>query len=236
MKHRFFETFQLILQVTKGLDDVKPGGDSFAAIIRVRLLHAAVRNRILKLASQRPGYFDEKTFGVPINDLDSMQSLCAFTADLLWVGLPRQGVFVSKNEVNDLLALWRWVGYVIGAPCEVLETPERAHAVMESIMWEARKPSKNSKILVANALEALDGVSPVYASKSYWAAGGRWLNGPELCDDLGIQKPSLYYTALIAGQCWLFIVSSYLSYLSPSFDRWKIKVSQDKTSSSSHFL
>lgn len=55
---RLFETTQHILQCTKSVESIQPGGDGFASTIRVRLLHAAVRNRIMKLASQKPSYYN----------------------------------------------------------------------------------------------------------------------------------------------------------------------------------
>lgn len=115
-KNRLFETFQLILQVTRSLDAVRPGGEGFASAVRVRLLHAEVRGRILQLRAQRPAYFDTQEFGVPINELDSMQSVCAFSTNLVWLALPRQGIYVRRQEALDYLALWRWVCYVLGTP------------------------------------------------------------------------------------------------------------------------
>ena len=66
-RSRMFETTQHILQCTKSLESIQPGGDGFASTIRVRLLHAAVRQRILKLAAQKPGYYDTDAWGVPID-------------------------------------------------------------------------------------------------------------------------------------------------------------------------
>lgn len=105
-----------MLQVTKSLAAVQPGGEGFASAVRVRLLHAEVRSRILKLHAQRPGYFDVEEWGVPINTLDSMQSVCAFSTNLVWLALPRQGIYVRPQEALDYLALWRWVCYVLGTP------------------------------------------------------------------------------------------------------------------------
>ena len=67
LRKRFFETFQWLLQVTRSVDGIRPGGDGHVATIRVRLLHAMVRKRILALAAARPGYFDVERWGVPIN-------------------------------------------------------------------------------------------------------------------------------------------------------------------------
>ena len=60
---RLFETTQHILQVTKSLSSIQPLGDGWASTIRVRLLHAAVRNRIMKLEHDRPGYYSVSSYG-----------------------------------------------------------------------------------------------------------------------------------------------------------------------------
>ena len=68
-RHRLFETTQHILECTRSVESIKPGGAGFASSIRVRLLHAAVRQRILKLADTRPEYYSVQRWGIPINDL-----------------------------------------------------------------------------------------------------------------------------------------------------------------------
>lgn len=224
-KNRLFETFQLILQVTKSVNDVKPGGDGFASAVRVRLLHASVRNRILKLNEQRPGYFDVDKFGVPINELDSMQSVCAFSTNLIWLALPRQGIYVRQQEALDYMALWRWVGYVLGTPHWVLETPERALASMESLLNACLAPSKNSRVLANNLVVALDGVAPIHEPKEFFEAGTRLINGDQMCDEIGLGKPGLYWDAVVRGQCWALMVITYLSRSIPAWDRWQVKVS-----------
>lgn len=223
-KNRLFETFQLILQVTKSLDDVKPGGDGFASAVRVRLLHASVRARILKLNDQRPGYFDVEKFGVPINELDSMQSVCAFSTNLVWLALPRQGIYVRHQEALDYLALWRWVGYVLGTPHWVLETPEKALASMESLLHDCLNPSKNSKVLAQNLVNALDGVAPIYEPKEFFEAGTRFINGNKMCDEIGLGKPGIYWHAVVRGQAWALMLVTYVSRSIPALDRWQIAV------------
>ena len=61
----------LLIVATQSLEYIQPGGAGHASSIRVRLLHAAVRRRIMKLARQRPEYYDVGAWGIPINDLDS---------------------------------------------------------------------------------------------------------------------------------------------------------------------
>lgn len=224
-KHRLFETFQLILEVTKSLEAVQPGGDGFASALRVRLLHASVRNRILKLKAQHPNYFDTQQFGIPINELDSMQSICAFSTNLVWLALPKQGIYVRHQEALDYIALWRWMGYVLGTPYDCLETPEKAHAAMESMLYDCMRPSKNSRALAENLVNALDGVSPIYAPKDFFEAGTRFINGDELCDDIGLANPGLYWKAVVQGQCWLLMLVTYVTRSIPVLDRLMIDVS-----------
>lgn len=40
---RLLETFQFLLEATKSLDAIKPGGEGHATTVRVRLLHSSVR-------------------------------------------------------------------------------------------------------------------------------------------------------------------------------------------------
>lgn len=208
-RRRLFETTQHILQCTKSLESIQPGGEGFASSIRVRLLHAAVRQRIMKLASQRPGYYDVEKLGIPINDLDSIATIGTFSATLIWLSFPRQGLYLRQKEIEDYIALWRYIGYIVGCPTQYFETPAKAKAMMESLLMNEIQPTETSKILANNIIKSLADQPPGYASADMLVAGARWLNGNELCDRLGLPRPSLYYWALTAGQCLFFMAICY---------------------------
>lgn len=219
---RLFETTQHILQCTKSLESIQPGGDGFASTIRVRLLHAAVRQRIMKLASTKPGYYDVEAWGVPINDLDSMATISTFSATLIWLSLPRQGIYMREQEAVDYIALWRYIGHVIGCPTEpYFSTPSRAKAVMETLFYYEVQPTETSKIMANNIIKSLESQPPGYASADFLVASARWLNGNELCDRLGLPRPGLYYWALVAGQCLFFCFFCYTYRAVPAWDRKK---------------
>ena len=222
-RRRLFETTQHILQVTKSLESMQPGGDGWASTIRVRLLHAAVRARILKLAESRPDYYSVEEYGVPINDLDSIATIGTFSATLIWLALPRQGIFLRQQEIVDYLALWRYVGYIIGAPNEPFATPENAKKMMESLLYYEIKPSDTSRILARNLIKSLEDRPPTYTSADMLIASARWLNGNELCDQLGLSRPSLYYWFLMGGQCLFLMFMCYGYRLVPFLDRSKIE-------------
>lgn len=223
-RHRMYETTQHILQVTNSLDSIKPGGPGHSSSVRVRLLHAAVRRRIMKLAKERPEYYNVERLGIPINNLDSIATIGTFSATLIWLGFPRQGIWLRKQEIDDYIALWRLVAHYVGTPTDYFETPEKAKCMMESLLVSEIEPTETSKVLANNIILSLQEQPPTYASREFLNASVRWLNGNELADALGIGRPGLYYWALMAGQCIFFCCICYTYRSIPYLDRRKIKV------------
>ncbi|KAF6819952.1 tat pathway signal sequence [Colletotrichum sojae] len=223
-RRRLLETFQHILQVTRDLPSIQPGGEGFASSLRVRLLHAAVRRRILALAAERPSYYDVDAWGVPVNDIDSIGTISTFSAALIWIGLPRQGIHMARQEQDDYIALWRWVAHVLGTPTDAFETASRARAVMESLMVSEIEPSDTSRALAANVLSGLCNQPPSYVSRDFLAAETYWLNGAKLARALGVERPPFYYSLLVVGQCIFFMVMCYSYRLFPGWAESRSKV------------
>lgn len=134
------------------------------------------------------------------------------------------GIWLRQQEILDYLALWRLVAHYVGTPTEYFETPERAKSMMESLLISEIQPSETSKVLANNIILSLQGQPPAYASRDFLVASARWLNGDELADALGLGRPSLYYKALVAGQCIFFVVICYTYRSIPYLDRRKLKV------------
>ncbi|KAI0873860.1 hypothetical protein GGS24DRAFT_501330 [Hypoxylon argillaceum] len=205
VRRRLLETTQHTLNVHRSLESIQPGGDGFVDSVRVRLLHTAVRRRIMQMASQQPEYYSIDKYGVPINDLDSIGTISTFSATLIWIGLPRQGIYMRPQEILDYLALWRYVAYIMGAPHEWMATPESARSMMESLLVSEIRPSAVSANLANNIIAGLQDHAPTYASREFMCAQTYWLNGRDLAEKLDIDRPSLYYSALVLGQCIFFI-------------------------------
>jgi len=151
-------------------------------------------------------------------------TIITFSATLIWLGFPRQGIWMRQQEILDYVALWRLVAHYIGTPTEYFETPERAKSMMESLLISEICPSETSKVLANNIILSLQGQPPTYASRDFLVASARWLNGDELADALGLGRPSLYYKALVAGQCIFFICICYTYRSIPYLDKRKLKV------------
>lgn len=220
-RRRLFETMQFVLQCTKSRESLQPGGTGRTSI-RVRLLHAAVRMRILKLADTRPEYYSIQRWGIPINDMDSIGTITSFSASLIWISLPRQGIFLRQQEVVDFLALWRYVGYLVGCPTNFLATPAKAKAVMESLLLHEINPAHTSRILANNIIKSLEAHPPLCSSAGMLTASARWVNGDELADALGLAQPSPYYWVLMAGHCAFFCIICYTIRFIPYLDRKNI--------------
>lgn len=224
-RRRLFETTQHILQCTKSPEALRVDGEGFASSVRVRFLHAAVRRRILKLAESKEGYYDIQNWGVPINDLDSIATIGTFSATLIWLSLPRQGIFLTAQETEDYIALWRYIGHLLGTPNEYFSTPAKAKAMMESLLMNEIDPTDTSRLLANNIIRALDDQPPGYASADMLTASARWLNGSELSDRLGLSRPGVYYYVLVAGQCLFFMAFCYGYRMMPErYDEKKVKM------------
>jgi len=178
----------------------------------------------MKLESSRPGYYNVEKYGVPVNDLDCIGTISSFSATTIWLSLPRQGIWLRRREIEDYVALWRLIAHYTGTPTEPFETPEKAKFIMESLMMNEINPSETSKILAANIIRSLEAQPPSFASRPFLEVNARWLNGNKLCDALDLGRPSLYYWALMAGQCIFFMSICYFYRSIPALDQHKIKV------------
>ncbi|OJJ32811.1 hypothetical protein ASPWEDRAFT_114436 [Aspergillus wentii DTO 134E9] len=223
-RRRMLETLQHVLQVTDSVESLKPGGPGHISSVRVRLLHATVRQRILSLTRQKSEYYEVEKFGIPVNDLDCIATINTFSTSVIWLGLPRQGIWLRDQEVDDYIALWRLIGYYMGTPTEPFSTRARSRATMESLLVSEIEPTEIGKVLAMNIILSLENTAPSYASKGFMEAMTRQLNGQELSDALGIPRPNVYYQALVYGYCFFVMVISYTIPLVSLADQYFIAV------------
>lgn len=82
------KTFKRLLETTSWLVAVmesgalQPLGSGWKACLKVRFLHAHVRQRLRALAAKDPSIYDENVYGVPINQEDSAATILAFVIPL----------------------------------------------------------------------------------------------------------------------------------------------------------
>ncbi|CEI65257.1 hypothetical protein FVEN_g6311 [Fusarium venenatum] len=208
-RRRLLETLQHFMEVVEDIDSIKPGGKGYISSVRVRLLHASVRRRLMQLEQRNPGYFDMEKWGVPINDLHTIGTIAVYSVAIVFVALPRQGIYLSSQQTADYIALWRYVGYLLGTPTDWMATPERAKVLWESISVSEVAPSANSQILANNILTAEARAPPLNLPREVLAAHAYKLNGDQLAGALGIEKPGWRFRAVVWLQCVFFFFLSY---------------------------
>jgi hypothetical protein len=218
LRRRLLSTFQFILQVSESLESLHAGGAGHTSAIRVRLLHAAVRNRITKLAGTNPDYFDIENLGTPVNALDSIHSIATFCCNHMWLQLPQMGVYPREQEITDYIALYRYVAYLLGTHHNYFESTAKAKATMESMLVNELRLTPTSEIVCHNFVEFLKDLPPFNISAEFIEAGSRKLNGDNFCNALGMGKPGWYAYACFQGLCWLLRALAFLQQKSKKLD------------------
>lgn len=113
---RLIESFRYVVAA------YTPGGmnrfeEGFRLTAKVRMIHAAVRHSL-----NQSDAWDWENWGIPINNLDSMETQAGQFGVKFVDAVQSSGVRFSDRELEDIFALSRYVGYVIGVPEEILHT------------------------------------------------------------------------------------------------------------------
>ncbi len=93
---------------------LRPGAAGFEMTLRVRLMHAMVRQRLL-----RGETWSTAQWGLPVNQLDMQATYLAFSVVHL-VALQTTGMWLSRDQREAVMHLWRLIGWVMGVEDELL--------------------------------------------------------------------------------------------------------------------
>ncbi len=162
--------------------------DGFKFTLLTRILHAQVRRRILA-----SGRWDV-TLGLPINQTHMAIANTVFS--LVTVdGVRRLGGRINQEEMDSVLATWRYVGYLIGTHPEMMwSCEEEARRLMEVGYSLECDPDEDAKILCQALIESSP--SGLGMKDGYWARKfvaimyslSRRLLGDTMADRLGYPK------------------------------------------------
>ncbi|KAJ6151548.1 hypothetical protein N7470_007145 [Penicillium chermesinum] len=220
---RLLNTFQWLAQITSDLPSIQPGGDAHVATVRVRLLHASVRARIRILAAKDPQYFDLQNWGLPCNDLDQIHTISTFSSNQLWLHLPRLGITPTDQEIVDYVALFRYIGYILGVPPSYFERPKDAKLLMESLCVTDLQVTETSRTVAYNFIQCVANLPwPFHISGGFLEAGSRWINGDDLSDQLNLGHPSYLQYMAFVGQYILSVELAWAQRLVPAFDEFMV--------------
>jgi hypothetical protein len=193
---RLAETGHFITAVTEE-GGVRPGALGWRVVLKVRLMHAAVRR--LLLAS---GRWSTEDWSHPINQHDMAATILLFSCVFI-DGIRRVGVHVTPAEADDYQHLFRWVGTLIGVePALLPASYAEAKHLAEAIHLMQGPPDADSRELVQALLEgplrAADTPREVKRARRMVAISAglcRSFVGDRLADQLGLPRDAYRHVA-----------------------------------------
>ncbi|HEV8230090.1 MAG TPA: oxygenase MpaB family protein [Candidatus Limnocylindria bacterium] len=179
---RLAETMQWVLLVEDRASWTN--GTAAAAMLKIRLMHATIRQLIYLLVRQKGRTWNIEAVGVPICGEDLLGMLMGFAAVPVR-DLPQLGVDVTLAEAEDHLYLWRVVGRFLGVDERLMpRTLAEAKGLIDRVKerQQGYGPEGHSFALALLAFHAsIDPGLERYALRLM-----RDLVGQRVCDFLGI--------------------------------------------------
>ncbi len=182
---RLAETLSFV-RLTCAPNSLRPSNPGFRIHLKVRLMHAQVRRLLL-----RSGRWKVEEWALPINQAHMAGTLVAISANV-FQKLKDLGFRFSAQEIEDVLHLWRYAGYLSGVREALLcSTLGDARMLTNLILSVEGAPDQDSRAL----MKALRNISrpPGGLEKPSWLANlrsslVRVLLGDAIADSLAIPK------------------------------------------------
>lgn len=173
-----------------------PGGEGYGLTVRVRLMHARVRQLAL-----RDVRWNTAAYGLPINQHDMVATVLLFS-EMLLQGLESLGVPLREGDGDAVIQLWRHAGRLMGVAEELLPTSRReAQRLTELIDVSQAPPDDDSRLLTRALFEVpyleVQSARPgeqaaaeriAYRSRELLRVASHELLGQPLAAQLGIEK------------------------------------------------
>ncbi|MBI1319463.1 MAG: DUF2236 domain-containing protein [Candidatus Hydrogenedens sp.] len=162
---------------------IRPGQDGHRGVMKVRLLHAAIRAHL----SHSPRW-NREALGLPINQEDMAITLIQFGFEVRR-GLMRLGIRLTEEEQDSQHLFWRYAGHVLGVDSALLtKTRQQEEQLYEAITRRQRRVTENSVLLTRAVLDGMSGLPPFYMPRATMYQLSRKLLGAELADELQIPR------------------------------------------------
>ena len=158
VNRRIAETGQMLLDITQP-GALERGGVGYRRVVRVRMLHAAVR--VVLLGNDAPGGSWPSADGVPVNQQDLLATLTTFTV-IVFRALDRMGVQVSLAEQEAYLHLWAVVGELLGiTEAKRMRKPQDAQSLTTNLQESLQAPSADGAFLMSALLDEMEFSMPL---------------------------------------------------------------------------
>lgn len=158
---RVNETTQFWIDVTSE-NGLEINGKGYQTAVYVRMMHAMVRKRLI----QHPKW-DTKAWGLPINAADAVATNVGFSSVML-VGSTALGTRHNQKDIESVLHLWKYIGYLMGDKYEWL--PNNAAEALQCLFLinkaDDMQPDEDSRKLANDFLESFKVHDGTTASKT----------------------------------------------------------------------
>ncbi|MEO6681524.1 MAG: oxygenase MpaB family protein [Ginsengibacter sp.] len=143
---RLSETLDFWINVSR-YDAMKIHRKGYEYAVKTRLIHSYAR---LKLKQHYTGW-DNETMGEPLNLWDMTATSNGFSLVYLH-GLYKLGMDISKEEELGVFHLWKYIGYLLGIPPEILPDNKK-EAVERFYLWTSiQPPADEDSVMLAQTL------------------------------------------------------------------------------------
>ena len=160
-------------------------GKAFSEILKVRLLHAAIRYYTLQT-----GKWDQ-SWGLPVNQEDMAGTNLSFSL-IVMRGLRMMGFSVSYKDQIAFTHLWAVIGYFSGLDNDMIsQQPKMAQLLDIKISQRQFRSSAHGQELAKSLTDHIIAVNNGKAAENDILGLMRYLLGAEVADMLAINAPEL---------------------------------------------
>mgnify|MGYP000313929841 CR=1 FL=1 len=220
---RGIETATWFAQATKP-GNMKPGKEGYKLSVRVRLIHAFVR---INLAEVEWNY---EALGLPLNQERNATAI-AFTFSSVFIDAAKKiGTRYNKTEREDIFAFWRYMGFLLGAPEDLLmeneeqartqcalmtltDLPPDAQGQRLTKLFTEQTPNLDDALIKAASTSAAKFIKSGPAFHALKYAITRRMFGDKISDQLAIPRSTLWRVALTCSTPFLYIIDQSKKYL-----------------------
>jgi hypothetical protein len=181
---RLYDTANFVWEVMAP-DAFGKTGNAFQEILKVRILHAAIRYYTLQ-----SGKWDD-AWGLPINQEDMAGTNLSFSL-IVMRGLRLLGFSVDQEEQTAFMHLWAVIGYLSGLDQDLIpENTKQAQLLDISIKERQFRASIHGKELTSSLTDHILKVNKSKATADDILGLMRYLLGQDIADKLSIPAAEL---------------------------------------------
>lgn len=181
---RLYDTAVFVWEVM-GPDAFDKDGNAYAEILKVRLMHAAVRYYTLQSGKWNDAW------GIPVNQEDMAGTNLSFSLIVIR-GLRMMGFSVSHADQQAFMHIWAVVGYFTGLNEELIPTDSKNAQQLDALIKQRQFiVSKHGQELTSSLADHIIKVNKSKATANDILGLMRYLLGTEIADMLAIAAPDL---------------------------------------------